>query len=87
MLSILEDMGAQVEADPQSSEVTLSCPSGRLRAAEISVAQIPDLVPALAVCMAQAEGSSMIKDGERLKIKESDRLMTVYSFFQNLEPI
>ena len=84
MLSILEDMGAQVEADPQSSEVTLSCPSGRLRAAEISVAQIPDLVPALAVCMAQAEGSSMIKDGERLKIKESDRLMTVYRLLSKL---
>ncbi|HIU26663.1 MAG TPA: 3-phosphoshikimate 1-carboxyvinyltransferase [Candidatus Copromorpha excrementigallinarum] len=82
IVSILESMGAQIEA--ADSEITVSCPSGKLKAVEVSVAQIPDLVPPLAVAMARAEGSSMIKDGERLKIKESDRLKTVYDLLSRL---
>ncbi len=48
-----------------------------LKAAEVSVTDIPDMVPALAVCMAMAEGESRITDAARLRIKESDRLKAI----------
>jgi 3-phosphoshikimate 1-carboxyvinyltransferase len=45
-----------------------------LKAQKIDGAQIPDLIPALAVCGAFAEGTTEIYNAERLRIKESDRL-------------
>lgn len=47
-----------------------------LRAAEIDVSQIPDLVPILAVLATQAEGETRLMNAARLRMKESDRLQT-----------
>lgn len=80
IVNILSGMGADVLI---SDGITVSC-SGRLKAAEVSVAQTPDMVPVLAVAMAAAEGASMITNAERLKLKESDRLKTVYDFLSRL---
>ena len=63
--------------------ITISCPNG-LKGTDVSVAQTPDMVPVLAAAMALADGHSMITDAERLKIKESDRLRTVYDFLHKL---
>lgn len=49
----------------------------RPSAIEIDAAQIPDLVPALAVCGAFAKGKTHIFNAERLRIKESDRLQSM----------
>lgn len=46
----------------------------KLHGIEINAADIPDLVPALAVTAALAEGTTVISGAERLRIKESDRL-------------
>lgn len=64
-------------------DITVTC-SGRLKGCEVSVAQTPDMVPVLAAAMAFADGSSLITNAERLKIKESDRLRTVYDFLSKL---
>ena len=80
IVNILSGMGADVLI---SDGITVSC-SGRLKAAEVSVAQTPDMVPVLAVAMAAAKGASMITNAERLKLKESDRLKTVYDFLSRL---
>lgn len=45
-----------------------------LHAIDIDAAQIPDMVPALAVTAAFAEGETVIHNAARLRIKESDRL-------------
>ena len=45
-----------------------------LKGIEIDATDIPDLVPALAVTAALAEGQTVIKGAARLRIKESDRL-------------
>ena len=45
----------------------------------VSVAQIPDLVPPLAALAALSEGITVLTDGARLRIKESDRLAAVHS--------
>ncbi len=52
--------------------------TSRLFGKEINVGDIPDLVMPLAAVCACASGTSVIKGGERLKLKESDRLKSVY---------
>ncbi len=63
--------------------ITVYCKNA-LKGTEVSVAQTPDMVPILASVMALANGASMITNAERLKIKESDRLRTVYDFLFKL---
>ncbi len=73
ILQILAQMGAEIEYDGNY----LSVKHKPLHAVEVSVSDIPDLVPALAVVMSVAEGRSVIKDAGRLRLKESDRLHSV----------
>lgn len=70
---ILKDMGANVERS--GSNVTVK--GGELKGVVADVSDTPDLVPALAVAMAAAKGESRIVGGERLRIKESDRIAAV----------
>lgn len=49
-------------------------PFSGLRGFTIDAAQIPDMVPALSVCAALAQGQTRIVHAERLRLKESDRL-------------
>lgn len=53
---------------------TMRGPDGRLRGAGIDAADIPDLVPVLAVAATQAEGETVFFNAGRLRIKECDRL-------------
>ncbi len=48
-----------------------------LRGISIDASQIPDLVPALSICAAFAEGETRIFNAGRLRIKESDRLLAM----------
>lgn len=48
--------------------------ASKLHGLHADCSQIPDVVPALAVAMAAAEGESRISGAARLRIKESDRL-------------
>lgn len=91
---ILMQMGAHLEVsscgtsmDSTSATGGLSsirCTGNGLSAADIDVAQIPDLVPVLATVMALADGASEITHAERLRIKESDRIFTVHDFLSKL---
>lgn len=83
ILNVLRQMGAEISINGLC-DITVSCPSG-LKGCEVSVAQTPDMVPVLAAAMALADGSSLITNAERLKIKESDRLRTVYDFLSKLD--
>ncbi|SDN84213.1 3-phosphoshikimate 1-carboxyvinyltransferase [Acetanaerobacterium elongatum] len=73
ILPLLERFGAQVSHE--AGMVTVK--QGRLRGIEIDAADIPDLVPVLAVIAACAKGTTIIKGAARLRIKESDRLASV----------
>ena len=55
-------------------EKTLVSARRKLHGLRVDCAQVPDLVPILAVAMAAAEGGSRITGAARLRIKESDRL-------------
>ena len=67
-----------------SDAVSITCSGGQLHGIETDVSQIPDLVPILAAVMSLSEGTSMITNAERLRIKESDRLHTVFDMLSRL---
>lgn len=70
ILKVIEKMGGKLVIE----EDGVSAIPGKLRGCRIDVSQIPDLVPAIAVMAALAEGETVITNAERLRIKESDRL-------------
>ncbi|MEF9988783.1 MAG: 3-phosphoshikimate 1-carboxyvinyltransferase, partial [Christensenella sp.] len=55
-----------------------------LKAIEIDVSQIPDLVPVLAVLGCGAKGKTKIYNAGRLRYKESDRLHAITTELENL---
>ena len=70
IVEILRDMGADIRWEGDA----LVSRASRLHGLHVDCAQVPDLVPILAVAMAAAEGESRITGAARLRIKESDRL-------------
>ncbi|MDR1892769.1 MAG: 3-phosphoshikimate 1-carboxyvinyltransferase [Oscillospiraceae bacterium] len=52
----------------------LTAKGGELRALDVNVSQIPDLVPVIAAAAAFAAGETVIRGAARLRDKESDRL-------------
>jgi 3-phosphoshikimate 1-carboxyvinyltransferase len=71
---VLESMGCAVTNEPDG--ITVSG-GDRLRAVEVDMGDMPDIVPTLAVVAAFAEGTTVIKNVSHLKSKESDRLTSV----------
>ena len=70
---ILARFGARVIQTESATSVMSALP-GALRGIEIDAAQIPDLVPILAVVAGAASGTTRFTNAGRLRIKESDRL-------------
>ncbi len=63
------------KSDAPLSSVTVK--GGHLHGIDIDAADIPDLVPILSAVAATAEGTTTIRNIERLRIKESDRVKTI----------
>ncbi|MGN0479791.1 MAG: 3-phosphoshikimate 1-carboxyvinyltransferase [Hominenteromicrobium sp.] len=62
----------------------LNAPFRSLRGISVDASQIPDMVPALAVTAAFAEGETVIYNAARLHLKESDRLLAMEAALGNL---
>ena len=77
---ILERFGAEVSWN--GGDITVR--GGKLTAADIDAAEIPDLVPVLSVVAAVASGRTRIYNAQRLRIKESDRIESTASLLRNL---
>ena len=71
--NVLKSMGCNVFCDHDGISVT----GGKLYGIEVDMADMPDMVPTLAVVAAFAKGKTVIKNVEHLKAKESDRLGSV----------
>lgn len=80
IVEILKKFGAKVTVTDHGVQVS----KGELQGIEISVSQIPDMVPALAVLAAGAKGETRITNAERLRLKESDRLKSITQVIRNL---
>jgi 3-phosphoshikimate 1-carboxyvinyltransferase len=81
VMQLLQQMKADVRLDQNG---TIQVMKSRPKGIDADCNEFPDLVPALAVLLAFAEGESHLTNLGRLKIKESDRLEAVY---QNLKSL
>ncbi len=80
VLSALRGFGAIIKTNADGSISAKA--DGRLHKAVIECQNIPDLVPALAVVAAYADGESRFDGISRLRIKESDRVAAVISMLE-----
>jgi 3-phosphoshikimate 1-carboxyvinyltransferase len=71
--NVFKSMGCNVSYDHDGISVT----GGKLHGIEVDMADMPDMVPTLAVVAAFAKGKTVIKNVKHLKAKESDRLGSV----------
>lgn len=72
VVDVLMKMGAKIARDEDKITVFKS----ELKAVEIDCSDIPDLVPILCVAASAAEGTSVFRNINRLRMKESDRVQT-----------
>ena len=77
---ILRAFGAEGFASPEGHLIR----RGALHALTIDAAPIPDLIPVLSVVASVAEGETRIVNAGRLRLKESDRLMSTTRMLQAL---
>ena len=80
IMNIVRNMGGKIQYDMDSIEVLKSKTFGTI----IDVSQIPDLVPILAVLASVSKGTTKLINGARLRIKESDRLLSTATELKKL---
>lgn len=81
VLDILRRFGADIKIENDSVTVM---GGKKLCGIEIDATQIPDLVPVLATVASVCEGRTVIYGAARLRIKESDRLVTTSTMLTDL---
>lgn len=73
IIDVLKSFGADIEI----SDDGIICRKSELKGTEVDAENIPDLVPMIAVTAAFAQGTTVIKNAERLRFKESNRIESV----------
>ena len=96
ILDVLEAMGGTFELseiDEANESATITVTSSKLKATTIQGADIPRLIdelPIIALLATQAEGTTIIKDAQELKVKETNRIDATCEELQklgaNIEP-
>jgi len=92
IIEVLEKMGADLSVvldDSNAAEptATLTIRTSNLKATTIEGDIIPrliDEIPIIALLATQAEGTTVIRDAEELKVKETDRITAVVAELQKL---
>ena len=83
IIDVIRAMGGKLEItdiDPIAKSATLTVETSDLKGIEIGGALIPRLIdelPIIALLATQAQGQTVIKDAEELKVKETDRIQVV----------
>lgn len=80
IVSILQSLGADIEVTKNCVKVKKSV----LKGTTIDALDTPDLVPVVALTCAFAQGDTSITGVERLKFKESDRLLSTSEMIKSL---
>ncbi len=80
VIEILRKAGGKIAYTDQG----FVCKESKLKATEFSAEDIPDLVPILSIAFACAKGITKITSVDRLKDKESDRLVAVMDMLDGL---
>ncbi|EGT3617080.1 3-phosphoshikimate 1-carboxyvinyltransferase [Clostridium perfringens] len=76
-IEILERMGAKLIESSIKDKDSLKIIGGYLKGTVIDASQCPDIIPVLAVVAALSKGETRVINGERLRIKECDRLNAI----------
>ncbi|AXQ78962.1 3-phosphoshikimate 1-carboxyvinyltransferase [Streptococcus chenjunshii] len=85
ILEVIEAMGGQLhisEVDAEAQSATLTVKTSELSGTEIAGDLIPRLIdelPIIALLATQAQGKTVIRDAQELKVKETDRIAVVAS--------
>jgi 3-phosphoshikimate 1-carboxyvinyltransferase len=82
IVGIVKNMG--VKGKVCTNSVEIECSGNLLKTDEVDAKHIPDLVPAIAVLMCYAKGTSHILGANRLRLKESNRLESLYFELKNM---
>ncbi|MCR4758946.1 MAG: 3-phosphoshikimate 1-carboxyvinyltransferase [Oscillospiraceae bacterium] len=77
---ILKSVGADFQV--HENEIIVSC--GTIKKFDVSMREIPDLLPILAILAAVSDGESHFLNAERLRLKESDRLQSTADMLRAL---
>ncbi len=77
ILRILQTM--QVDSKVGKDSIQITGNGNLLKPITLDVRDIPDLVPVCTTLACYAQGTSKIHDAQRLRLKESDRLASLYS--------
>lgn len=83
ILDVIQAMGGKLsvsEVDEAAKSATITVESSDLHGTEISGELIPRLIdelPIIALLATQAEGQTLIRDAEELKVKETNRIQVV----------
>ncbi len=83
ILDVIRAMGGEIslsEVDNIAKSATITVATSHLKATEISGEIIPRLIdelPIITLLATQAEGTTVIRDAEELKVKETDRIQVV----------
>ncbi|WP_314577991.1 3-phosphoshikimate 1-carboxyvinyltransferase [uncultured Streptococcus sp.] len=83
ILEVIEAMGGQMtlsDVDPVAKSATITVETSELKGTEIGGEIIPRLIdelPIIALLATQAQGRTVIRDAEELKVKETDRIQVV----------
>lgn len=83
ILDVIQAMGGKLsvsELDEVAKSATITVESSDLHGTQISGELIPRLIdelPIIALLATQAEGQTLIRDAEELKVKETDRIQVV----------
>ena len=80
LIEIVQRMGGQIDFQEETLLVKPSVTKGT----QIDASQCPDLIPALAVLASLSQGETRVINGQRLRIKESDRIKSTVALIKSL---
>jgi len=80
-IGLLEKLGAAVSREPDGS---VRAGRGELRAADVNLADAPDLFPIAAVLATQCSGTMRLYGAAHLRFKESDRIKSTALFLRDM---
>ena len=84
ILEAFKKFGCAVDSDKNAETLTVEASQAGLRGQIVDVSQMPDTLPALAVLAAGSVGKSSFINASRLRMKESDRLVSTASMINSL---
>ena len=80
MIDLIKEFGGDVKI--VGTDITVK--KGVCKPLDVDASDIPDLVPVLSVLLCAAQGKSVIRNAQRLRFKESDRLVSTSEMIRAL---